>query len=84
MQRSRQSLTAKWLLISLCLGTALRLFDSEWRHQEWLPPSRSNTHPFEVRCICVYATQFEGDVTAGERYVLVDDVISMGANYYEI
>jgi hypothetical protein len=34
MPRSRQILIAKWLLISLCLGTALRLFDSTCRHQE--------------------------------------------------
>jgi hypothetical protein len=34
MPRSRQILIAKWLLISLCLGTALRLFDATCRHQE--------------------------------------------------
>lgn len=40
--RSLQIFRTNRSLISLCLGTALRLFSSGWCHQEWLPPSRSH------------------------------------------
>ena len=43
--RSEQILRTNRSLISLCLGTALRVLSVDWCHQEWLPPSRKRVQP---------------------------------------
>jgi len=49
--RSLQILTASWLLISACRGTADRRLRVGFAHHEWFPPSRTNTHPCSRRCL---------------------------------
>jgi hypothetical protein len=48
--RSLQIFLAKSSSISLCLGTAERLFWLGWCHHECRPPSLSNSHPCLLRC----------------------------------